>query len=99
MKTYVIDMVHTNTQPNPPVLENSENLTYWNNQPNYTPYSPSNSNEKQWFDSNWCNKCKSIQYKECSILIQMYAVGEQPKEIYFFENVPVCEKFTPLENG
>lgn len=80
-------------QPNPEILEHSQELNYWNQQPNYTPFSPSNGNEQQWFYENWCSKCQSIKYKECSILIQMYSIGEQPKEIYFLENVPTCERF------
>lgn len=81
-------------QPNPEILEHSQKLNYWDKQPDYTPFSPSNGNEEQWFWKNWCSKCQSIKYQqECSILIQMYAGGKQPNEIYFFENVPVCERF------
>lgn len=87
-----------NTQPNPTVLENSENLSFWNSQPDFTPFTPNNSNEAYWLYKNWCSKCRSTQYQDCSILIQMYAVGEQPKEVFFFNNIPICDKFTPCQN-
>ena len=78
-------------------VEKSGRLNFPNKQTDLTPYTPSNGNEEKWFYDNWCSQCKSTQHQECSVLIQMYAIGEQPSCIYFLNNVPVCDRYQDVE--